>query len=727
MPDLPPLALAPPLAPRRPRELVAHGDRRSDDWYWLADRDDPEVVAYLQAENVYLQKAMAGTEALQSRLYDEMRSRIKETDVGAPTRKGGWWYYSRTVEGRQYALHCRRPVTGEETAADVLAAELAAADSADAADRAGQEDRDEVVLLDENERARGSDYFALGVFDISPDSSRLAYAVDQTGAERYILRFRDLATGVDLDGEITNVYYSSAWSADGTTLFYTRPDEAVRPWQVWRHAVGRPAEEDVLVFQEDDERFFVQVGLTRSERYVVITTSSKLTSEVHVADAHRPNDPPRVVEPRRQGVEYSVEHARLPGRGDTFLIVTNDDGAENFALIQAPATDPGKAHWAVRIPHRAEVRLEGVDAFANHLVVYEREQGLEQVRVISLADGGEHVIAQPEPVYSLSGSGNPEFDTADVRFGYTSLVTPASAIEYDMTTRSRRVVKQQPVLGGYKPDRFETSRLWATAPDGVKVPISIVRRRDLAPGRGSPCLLYGYGAYEVTIDPVFSSLRLNLLERGFVFAIAHVRGGGELGRGWYLDGKLLKKRNTFTDFIACAEHLIAEGYTTPDRLVIRGGSAGGLLIGAAINFRPDLWRAAVAEVPFVDCLTTMQDERLPLTITEWEEWGNPIEDPEVYAYMKSYSPYDNVSEHDYPAMYVTAGLNDPRVGYWEPAKWVAKLRHLRTGGPKAGTEPLLLLKTELDAGHAGPSGRYDAWRDEARVQAFVLGAVGVVE
>jgi oligopeptidase B len=602
-----------------------------------------------------------------------------------------------------------------------------------AADRAEHADSAEVVLLDENERARGSEYFALGVFDVSPDGSRLGYAIDLTGAERYTLRFRDLATGVELQDEIANVYYSSAWSADGTALFYTRPDEAVRPWQVWRHVLGRPADDDVLVFQEDDERFFVQVGQTRSERYIVITSDSKVTSEVHVADARRPDDPPRVVEPRRPGVEYSIEHARLPGKGDTFLIVTNDDGAENFALIEAPAANPGKSHWTVRIPHRATVRLQGVDAFANHLVVYERERGLEQMRVISLADGNEHLVVQPEPVYSLSGSGNPEFDAVDVRFGYTSLVTPSSTIEYDMTARRRRVVKQQPVLGGYEPDRFETSRLWATAPDGVKVPISIVRRRDLAPDNGSPCLLYGYGAYEVTIDPVFSSLRLNLLERGFVFAIAHVRGGGELGRGWYLDGKLLHKRNTFTDFVACAEHLVAEGYTTPDRLVIRGGSAGGLLIGAAINLRPDLWRAAVAEVPFVDCLTTMQDERLPLTITEWEEWGNPVSDPEVYTYMKSYSPYDNVSDHDfpgYPAMYVTAGLNDPRVGYWEPAKWVAKLRHLRAGRggrPESGAEPLLLLKTELDAGHAGPSGRYDAWRDEARVQAFVLGAVGIVE
>jgi oligopeptidase B len=688
-----------------------------DDWYWLADRDNPDVIAYLEAENAYLKQSMAATESLQSRLYDEMRSRIKETDVGAPTRKGRWWYYSRTVEGEQYAIHCRRAARASEDGGDA-AGILAAADRGDPG---------EVVLFDENQAAAGLDYFALGVFDVSPDGSMLGYATDVTGGERYTLRFRDLPSGVDLEDEILDVYYSSAWSADGSAFFYTRPDETVRPWQVWRHTMGRPAGEDVLVFQEDDDRFFVQVGLTRSETYVVVATDSKLTSEVHVIDANRPTDPPRVVEPRRDGVEYHIDHARIPGKGDTLLIVTNDDGAENFALVQAPVADPGKANWAVRIPHRPNVRLQGVDAFADYIVASERAEGLEHLRVLSLVDDVEHVVEQPEPVYSLSGSGNLEFETISLRFGYTSLVTPPSTIEYDMATRSRVVVKQQPVLGGYDPAGYETRRLWATAPDGVKVPMSIVSRRELAHDGTAPCVLYGYGAYEVTIDPAFSSLRLSLLDRGFVFAIAHVRGGGELGRWWYEDGKLLHKRNTFTDFIACAENLIASGCTSADRLVIRGGSAGGLLMGTATNLRPDLWRAVVAEVPFVDCLTTMQDESLPLTATEWDEWGNPIQEPDVYAYMKSYSPYDNVGEKDYPAMYVTAGINDPRVGFWEPAKWVAKLRHVRATRRIDGDKPLLVLKTEMGAGHAGPSGRYDAWRDEAQVQAFILRAVGIAD
>jgi oligopeptidase B len=532
---------------------------------------------------------------------------------------------------------------------------------------------------------------------------------------------------VDLEDEIRDVYYSSAWSADGSAFFYTRPDEAVRPWQVWRHMVGRPGGEETLVFQEDDDRFFVQVGLTRSERFIVIETNSKLTSEVHVVDADRASDSPRVVEPRRDGVEYHIDHARVPGKGDTFFIVTNDDGAENFALLEAPAADPGKDNWVVRIPQRPDVRLEGVDAFADRIVVSEREGGLEQLRVVSLADEGEHLIEQPEAVYSLIGCANLEFDSATLRFAYTSLVTPPSTIEYNMATKSRVVVKQQPVLGGYDPARYETKRLWATAPDGVNVPISIVSRRDLPLDGKAPCLLYGYGAYEVTIDPAFSSLRVNLLDRGFVFAIAHVRGGGEMGRRWYEDGKLLHKRNTFTDFITCAESLIVSGYTSPPRLVIRGGSAGGLLMGAVTNLRPDLWQAVVAEVPFVDCLTTMQDESLPLTITEWEEWGSPVKDPDVYRYMRSYSPYDNVAPKAYPAMYVSSGLNDPRVGFWEPAKWVAKLRHLPSTRPTDGDEPLLVLKTEMGAGHAGPSGRYDAWRDEAQVQAFILRAVGMAE
>jgi oligopeptidase B len=701
----------PPIAPRRPHVLAAHGDQREDDWYWLRDSSDPEVIAYLRAENEYTDEALAPLADFRQSLFEEIRGRIKESDIGAPARNGPWWYYGRTVEGLQYPIHCRRADPERSLGAlEVLALTAEGAPG-------------EQILLDENKEAAGSDYFSLGVFDLSPDQNRLAYAVDLTGGERYALRVRDLAAEVDLPDEIADVYYSSAWSADGQVLFYTRPDAALRPWQIWRHQVGQPGDDDTLVFQEDDERFFVGVGATRSQRFIVISCDSKVTSEAHVIDARHPAERPRLIEGRRQGVEYSVDHAVLADEGDVFLILTNDDGAENFAVQRAPVDDPGRDRWQVMIPHRPDVRVEGVDAFAHHLVISERQRAQARIRIIALGDrglsAGDHVIDQPEPVYSLGTGANLEWDTRMLRFGYTSLVTPVSSVDYHVETRERVVVKQQEVLGGYQPERFQTERLWAPAADGVGVPISLVSLRGLPRYANNPCLLYGYGAYEISIDPTFSSSRLSLLERGFVFAIAHARGGGELGRRWYEDGKLLHKRNTFTDFIACAEHLIDQGYTAPERLVIRGGSAGGLLMGAVTNFRPDLWRAVVAEVPFVDCLTTMQDPSLPLTATEWEEWGNPIEDPEVYWYMKSYSPYDNLESRDYPRMYVTGGLNDPRVGFWEPAKWVAKQRALRSDSN------LLVLKTEMDAGHGGPSGRYDAWKDEAQVQSFILSSVGL--
>lgn len=697
----------PPFAPRRPHALTAHGDSREDDWYWLQDRDDPEVIAYLEAENDYTDEVLAPLADFRQALFEEIRSRVRESDVGAPARNGTWWYYGRTVEGRQYPIHCRRSDPQRQlSAVEVLALVEGGAPG-------------EEVLIDENQLAEGSEYFSLGGFDISPDQTCLAYAVDLTGGERHVLRFRDLVAGTDLVDEIPDVYYSTAWSADGQMFFYTRPDDALRPWQIWRHHLGRPTGDDVLVFQDDDERFFVGVGVTRSERFIVISSSSNVTSESHVIDALRPMEGPRLIEPRRQGVEYNVDHAVVPSTGDAFLILANDDGADNFALFQTPIDSPSREHWQVMLAHRPDVRLESVDPFAGHVVVNERADGLERIRIIRLSDGTDHVIDQPEPVYSLGGGANLEWDSTELRFGYTSLVTPPSSVNYDTETRRRQVVKQQAVLGGYQAERFRTERLWVAAPDGVDVPISVVSLASLPRDGSHPCLLYGYGAYEASIDPTFSSSRLSLLERGFVYAIAHVRGGGELGRKWYEDGKLLHKRNTFGDFIAAAEGLIAQGYTSPDRLVIRGGSAGGLLVGAVTNLRPDLWRAVVAEVPFVDCLTTMQDPSLPLTATEWEEWGNPIDDAEVYRYMKSYSPYDNVERRAYPAMYVSAGLNDPRVGFWEPAKWVARHRVQRTDGN------VVVLKTEMDAGHAGPSGRYDAWKDEAQVQAFILSSVGL--
>ena len=712
----------PPRAERHPHPHVAHGDERPDDYYWLADREDEAVIAYLEAENAYADAWLAPTQGLQDRLFEEIRGRVVETDVTAPSRQGPWWYWSVTQEGRQYQCYWRRPDPGRALS---TARVLADATAALAAGEAGAG----TLILDENVLAEGSDFFALGVFDLSPDHRHLAYAVDLDGSERYTLRVRDLDTLVDLDDVVENVTYGSAWSADGQTLFYVRPDDMMRPWQVWRHRIGADTGTDELVHQEDDERFFTSVGLTRSEQFVIIHSESKMTSETRVVAAAAPAGPARVVLPRRQGVEYDIDHVVLAGAGGhAFLVRSNasqPDGTPvtNFALHAMPV-DGGWDDLVEVLPHRPEVKLEAVDAFAGHLVVAERAAGLEVLRVLELADeighpfGDGHVIEQPEPVYSLGGAVNAEWDSATYRFGYTSLVTPASSVDYDVRSRERTVVKVQPVRG-YRPDDFQTERIWAATADGTRVPISVVAPKGQPRDGSAPCLLYGYGSYEITIDPTFSVARLNLLERGFTFAIAHVRGGGEMGRGWYEGGRMADKANTFTDFVACAEHLVAEGWTSPSRLVARGGSAGGLLMGAVTNRRPDLWRAVVAEVPFVDVVTTMSDTSLPLTVTEWEEWGNPVDDPEAYRTMKSYSPFDNVAAVDHPAIYATGGLNDPRVGFWEPAKWVARLRAVGTG------DRPVLLKTEMGAGHQGPSGRYDVWHDEARVQAFVLTEVGI--
>ncbi|HZP28665.1 MAG TPA: S9 family peptidase [Acidimicrobiia bacterium] len=705
----------PPIAPRRPHVLRHGDDERVDDWFWLRRRDDPEVITYLEAENAYTRAALAHTEALQGRIFEEIVARVQETDATAPVRKDAWEYFSRSREGLQYSQHCRRPA-GTPGLPDPAAL-------------AGSEPGEELVL-DENELAGNSGYFALGGFAISPAHDRLAYSVDLTGGEVYTLRFRAVTPAepgggppptVELPDEIPGTYYGLAWANDGATVFYVRPDEAIRPYQVWRHTLGTPASDDVLVFQEDDERYFVSVERTRTGRYVVVTTASKLTTEAWFVDADAPTEPLRVVAPREEGVEYHVEHHADPaGEPDAgrFYILTNAGGAENFMLAVAPVADPGRAGWETVVAHRPDVRLEDVDAFAGHLVLSERARGLERLRVIRLVDGDEHVVEMPEEVYSAWMGSNPEFESTTIRFGYTSLVAPPSDYAYDLDTRETTLVKQHPVLG-YDPARFETHRLWATATDGTEVPISIVHPRDFPRDGTGPLLLYGYGSYEISIDPAFSTTRLSLLERGCAYAIAHVRGGGELGRRWYEDGKFAHKPNTFTDFVACAEHLVAIGYASPARLAARGGSAGGLLMGAVANLRPDLFRAIVAEVPFVDCLTTILDASLPLTVTEWEEWGNPASDPVIYATMKAYSPYDNVGAHDYPAMLVTGGLNDPRVQYWEPAKWVAKLRATKTD------DRLLVLKTEMDAGHSGPSGRYDAWGDEAFVLAFLLDQLGL--
>ncbi|MDQ3758291.1 MAG: S9 family peptidase, partial [Actinomycetota bacterium] len=661
--------------------------RRTDDWYWLRERENPEVLALLEAENDHTKAVLAHTEGLQQKLYDEIVARIQETDLSVPARKGDHWYYVRTVEGEQYPIACRRT---------------------------GSEDGPEQVLLDENELAAGHDFLAVANDEVSPDHRLLAYATDFDGGERYALRFRDLATGEDLPDVVEGTYYGLAWSADSTTFFYVKPDESMRPYQLWRHVVGTPSADDVLVHQEDDERFYLGVGTTKDERYVVLHVGSKTTDESRILDAADPLGEFRVVQPREHEIEYSVEH-----HGDRFLIVTNADGAENFKLVEAPVATPGREHWRDVVPHRPDVKLDGAEAFARHLVLHERAEGLRRLRVLRLADGEQHVVEQPEPVYTVGPDVNAEFDTDVYRFSYQSLVTPRSVYDYDMEARTRVLKKQQPVLGGYDPTQYTTARAWATAPDGTKVPMSIVHRADVPLDGSAPALLYGYGSYEHSVDPTFSSLRLSLLDRGVVFAIAHIRGGGEMGRQWYEQGKYLHKTNTFTDFVACAEQLVADGYTSPARLAIRGGSAGGLLMGAVVNLRPDLPAAVVAEVPFVDCLTTILDETLPLTVLEWEEWGNPVADPAVYEYMKSYSPYDNVEAKDYPAILAVTSLNDTRVLYVEPAKWVAKLRAVSTGSAP------ILLKTEMEAGHGGRSGRYDAWHEASFMLAWQLDTLGV--
>jgi oligopeptidase B len=689
----------PPVAPRRPHVHRAHGDERVDDWAWLRsdDRSDPEVLAILEAENAFVAEALAHTDTLQVELFEEMKARIKETDLSVPYRKDGRWFYSRTVEGQQYPILCR---TAVEPPPDLPPDEPVA----------GEE-----VLLDMNELAGDSDYFALGAFDLAPAQELLLYSTDHDGSERYAMRVRDLRTGADLEEVIADTTYGTAWAGD-TTFFYVKPDEAERPYQVWRHEVGAAVADDVLVFHETDERFFVSVDLSLTDAWVHVATGSKLTTEELLIPAADPTRAPIVVHPREQDLEYDVTHAPTPSDPGRFVITTNADGAENFKLVAASLPDLGRASWTELVAHRPDVKLEGVSAFAGHLVRYERREGVRRI-VVMPHEGPERELTMPEAVYDTGPATNAEFDTTALRFGYTSLVTPSSVYEEDLATADRTLLKATEVLGGHEPSDYATGREWATAPDGTRVPISWVHRADVSRDGTAPCVLYGYGSYEASIDPGFSTLRLSLLQRGFVFAIAHVRGGGELGRPWYDDGKLLHKRNTFTDFVAAAEHLVAEGFTSPDRLAARGGSAGGLLMGAVANLRPDLFAAVVAEVPFVDCLSTILDDTLPLTVTEWEEWGNPVADAEVYAYMKGYSPYDNVGAQAYPAILATAGLNDPRVSYWEPMKWVQALRAATTS-----SRPIY-LKTELGAGHQGPSGRYDAWKDEAFVFAFLLDAL----
>lgn len=691
----------PPAAKQIPTERTHHGDTYVDDYAWLADKQNPDTIAFLEAQNAYTEAMTASQAGLRDAIFGEIKSRTKETDLSVPTRKRGWWYYSRTVEGQQYAVHCRRAVRSDDERPPM---------TEDGSPLDGEE-----ILLDGNELAGGKPYFSLGAFSVSPDGTRLAYSTDYAGDERYTMRVKDLVTGEVAADEIPNTYYGCAWSRDGSALFYVTVDDAWRPYRIWRHLIGTPVSEDKIVFEESDERFFAGVWLTRSERYLVISTSSKLTSEDWLLDADDPTGEFNVVVPRRQGVEYSVDH-QLTADGAERLLILHNDGAENFELATATLADP--AAWTALVPHRADTRLMDVGAFRDHLVVYFRQNGLTGLRILR-ADGTEHEVAFGEPVYTVTPGSNPEYDSRLFRLGFVSLVTPDSVYDCDTATGELTLLRRRPVLdlpgrGPYRSEDFEQHREWATASDGTRIPVSIVCRKGTPRDGSSPFLLYGYGSYEHSTDPSFSIPRLSLLDRGFGFAIAHIRGGGELGRHWYDDGKILNKVNSFTDFIACARHLSATGWTSPARLVARGGSAGGLLVGASVNMAPDAFGGVAAQVPFVDTLTSILDPSLPLTVTEWEEWGDPLHDPAVYAYMKSYTPYENVvAGPAYPPLLAITSLNDTRVLYTEPAKWIAKLQATASGGP-------FLLKTEMVAGHGGRSGRYDAWHEEAMVLAWIV-------
>jgi oligopeptidase B len=693
----------PPSAKQVPHERTYHGDTVTDEYAWLADKDDPDTIAYLKAENAYTEAVTAGLAPLQDQIFAEIKARTQESDLSVPVRKGDWWQYARTVEGQQYAVHCRRAVRPGEVIPPLA--------------EDGQPLDGEEVLLDSNELAAGAGFFALGAYQPSPDWRWLAYSTDLRGDERFTIRIKDLATGNLLPDEIPGAYYGCSWSLDGSVLFYVTVDDAWRPYRVWRHRIGTPADQDVMLYEEPDRRFNVGVGHTRSERYIVIHSASVLTSEVWLLDAAAPEGELTVVTPRRQGLDYSVDDA-----GDRLLILHNDH-AENFEIATAPLSAP--QDWTPLVPHRADTRLLGMAAFADFIVVYFRRDGLTGLRILDSSDaagaGGEREIAFAEPIYRVGPGPNPEYHATRFRLSYTSLVTPGSVYDCDMATGELTLLKRQPVLPSpsgdpYRPEDYEQHREWAVATDGTPIPISLVCRKDTPRDGSAPCLLSGYGSYEISRDPAFSIPVLSLLDRGFVYAIAHVRGGGELGRAWYTNGKLLHKKNTFTDFIACAEHLEQSGppfWTSASRLVARGGSAGGLLMGAVANLAPQDFAGIVAQVPFVDALNTILDPSLPLTVTEWEEWGDPLHDPEVYAYMKSYTPYENVTGQVYPPIFALGGLNDTRVTYHEPAKWIARLRAVAKGGP-------FLLKIEMEAGHGGRSGRYDAWREEALVLAWVV-------
>lgn len=673
--------MKPPIAARSPSQRDLHGEVSIDDYSWMRDRDNPDVIAYLDAENEYTESMTDHLGTLRETIFNEIKDRTQETDLAVPAQRGDYWYATRTEEGRQYPIWVRM---------------------------AGGPEGAEAVLLDENTAAEGHEYFRLANFSVSPDATVVGYSVDTDGGERYTTRFRDASTLTDLDDEIPNTSYGAAWASDSLHYFYTVTDEAMRPWQVWRHRRGTDARADVLVYQEDDERYYLSVWRSRSGEFVFIGAESAITSEVRYIPASDSHAEPTLIFPRDEGIEYAVDH-----RNGDFWIVTND-GAPDGRLVRLPVVG-GDAVGVV--PHTPGSKLERPSCYSDHVVVWGRHDGLPSILIVDPENDSASYLAFDEAVYDLTPEANYEFGARMLRYGYQSPITPASVIDHDVATGERALLKQIPVLGGYDPSDYLATREWAAARDGAQIPVSIVRRADTPIDGTAPLLVYAYGAYEISMPIRFSIPRLSLLDRGIVYAIAHVRGGGEMGRSWYEGGKLSHKMNTFTDVLDATGHLTGTGYGDPKRVAVRGGSAGGLTVGAAVNLDPERFLAAVAEVPFVDVVNTMIDETLPLTVVEWEEWGNPSIADE-YAWIRAYAPYENIGPGAYPAMLITAGLNDPRVQYWEPAKWAAKLRT-----SPIGDRPVL-LKTEMGAGHFARSGRYDVWRDEAFVLAFVIDQLG---
>jgi oligopeptidase B len=679
-------AAVPPVAEKIPRVDTLHGDIRVDNYYWMRNREDTNAINYLKAENAYTEAVMAPTKDFQDAMYKEILSRIKETDINVPYRYGDYYYYSRTEEGKDYPIFCRKK---------------------------GSLDAPEEIYLDQNAVAEGRDYLSIGTMTISPSQNLLAYSIDTTGAERYTLFVKDLTTGELYPDIIEDVGYSVEWANDNQTIFYTIRDEANRPFKLFRHRLGTKQSDDQLVYHEKDDQYWVGVGKTKNKKYLIMAAGTRGTDEYWYLDATNPTGKFTVIQPRTKDLEYSVD-----SYGDKFFIVTNDN-AINFKLVETPVSAPSKENWKDVIPAREDVKIDNIDLFKDYMVVWERAKGLVQVQIRNMQNGNSHYIEFPEPVYSADAGPNPEFDSKLLRLNYVSLVTPQSVFDYHMDTKEMELKKEREVLGGYDRTQYQSERIFAPSYDGTEVPISIVYKKDLFKKDGTnPLYLYVYGAYGISMDPYFSTSRLSLMDRGFVFAIGHVRGGGEMGRKWYDDGKMLKKMNTFKDVIGCAEHLIAEGYTSKDKLVLSGGSAGGTTVGASMNMRPDLFEMVIAQVPFVDVINTEMDPTIPLTTIEWEEIGDPHKE-EYYRYMLQYSPYDNVQEMDYPTILVTTSLNDPRVAYWEPAKWTAKMRAMKTD------DNILLLKTNMEAGHGGASGRYEYLKEIAFEYVFILNHFGI--